>query len=74
MSTAASTSKFIFPKLVFGTSALGNLFEDIGYEAKKSIIAEIIGTDYTQYGEVVQPCCFDCAGKYGGMRFMLFQH
>ena len=67
VSTAVTSSKFVFPKLVFGTSALGNLFEDIGYAAKKDIIAVIIGTDYSQYGEVLQPWCFDCAGKYGGV-------
>ena len=32
----------MFPKVIFGTSCLGNLYKDIGYEAKKEIIQEII--------------------------------
>ena len=59
---------YIFPKLVFGTSLLGNLYEDVGYETKKTIVVAVINdakrrSDMTS--EEIQ-CCFDCAGKYGG--------
>ena len=68
----------LIPKLVFGTSFLGNLFEDIGYEHKKNAIAAIV--EYNTYirktdslsavelnnGSLLNSCMFDCAGKYGG--------
>jgi D-threo-aldose 1-dehydrogenase len=48
-----------FPKVVFGTSSLGNLFGDIGYEAKVRIIRTILEAFP---GQTVM---FDSAGKYG---------
>jgi len=50
-----------FPRLVFGTSTLGNLFEDIGYENKKLLIKQIIDV-FLLSDDIVM---FDSAGKYG---------
>jgi D-threo-aldose 1-dehydrogenase len=47
-----------FPKVIFGTSCLGNLFEEIPYEVKKEIIRLVI--ENNPHGAV-----FDSAGKYG---------
>jgi D-threo-aldose 1-dehydrogenase len=46
------------PKVVFGTSALGNLYEALSDEQKCAIVAESV-----EQGE--KPVFFDSAGKYG---------
>ena len=46
------------PKLVFGTSGLGNLFVALDDESKCAIIKECIRLSDT-------PVVFDTAGKYG---------
>ena len=62
-------NSYLFPKLVFGTSCLGNLFEELSYDTKKSIIQTII-SEYSlrrnNDGRCLNQICFDCAGKYGG--------
>lgn len=45
------------PKIMFGTSALGNLFSEPSHEEKKAVVAEIIKTSEVPV--------FDSAGKYG---------
>lgn len=53
---------FLLPKHIVGTSCLGNLYQDIGYEAKKEIIREAISLSKKHSdGAVV----LDSAGKYG---------
>lgn len=46
------------PRVIFGTSALGNLYQDSGFEAKLGVVKEIIA-----HSEGV--AVFDSAGKYG---------
>lgn len=46
------------PKVIFGTSALGNLYTALPIEAKKEIVANCV--KYSQ-----NPVVFDSAGKYG---------
>ena len=46
------------PKVIFGTSALGNLYTALPLEAKKEIVANCV-----KYSE--SPVVFDSAGKYG---------
>ena len=48
-----------FPPIIFGTSALGNLYESIPYSIKLSIVRECI--IHTKEGQTM----FDSAGKYG---------
>jgi D-threo-aldose 1-dehydrogenase len=50
------------PKVVFGTSALGNLYEELPYSQKKDIVKEIIEKYRPNDGRMIT---FDCAGKYG---------
>jgi D-threo-aldose 1-dehydrogenase len=46
------------PRLIFGTSALGNLYQEIDKETKREIVS--------QWFEVLDPpVCIDSAGKYG---------
>jgi D-threo-aldose 1-dehydrogenase len=47
-------------RVIYGTSVLGNLYEDLPYEQKKKIIREILLQ--RNQSEIVT---FDCAGKYG---------
>lgn len=47
-----------FPPIIFGTSALGNLYADPGFEKKCDVVAEIIKHSGNQP-------VFDSAGKYG---------
>lgn len=51
-------SGFQLPPVIFGTSSLGNLYQSIDYETKRSIIEECIRHSS---GKVI----FDTAGKYG---------
>ncbi len=46
------------PQIIFGTSALGNLYKVISEETKLEIIREC-------FKYVPKPVVFDCAGKYG---------
>jgi len=46
------------PPIVFGTSALGNLYSEPDYATKLEIVKECIA-------HVPKPVVFDCAGKYG---------
>ena len=46
------------PALLFGTSALGNLYTAVDEEVKISIIREC-------FRYATGPVVFDCAGKYG---------
>ena len=46
------------PPIVFGTSALGNLYTELDYETKLAIVKECMDN-------VPKPVVFDCAGKYG---------
>jgi len=46
------------PAIIFGTSALGNLYKSPGKKAKTDIISECLNS-------VEGPVVFDCAGKYG---------
>jgi len=46
------------PKVIFGTSALGNLYEEISVDIKTKIISECL-----QHAQL--PVVFDSAGKYG---------
>jgi D-threo-aldose 1-dehydrogenase len=46
------------PKVVFGTSALGNLYTELPYDEQKAIVREILDKNA---GRIT----FDCAGKYG---------
>lgn len=48
-----------FPKFIFGTSTLGNLYEDIGIDEKKHIIHTI----FQEFPN--ERVAFDTAGKYG---------
>ena len=46
------------PAILFGTSALGNLYTALEEEVKLSIVSEC-------FHHVTAPVVFDCAGKYG---------
>ena len=48
------------PKVIFGTSALGNLYSVLKDDTKLDIIEACM-----EYGSVQKPVVFDCAGKYG---------
>ncbi|NQZ56154.1 MAG: aldo/keto reductase [Lentisphaeraceae bacterium] len=51
-------TKTALPKVIFGTSSLGNLFEEPAFETKKAIVQQIVEAN----SEVA---VFDSAGKYG---------
>ena len=55
---AAGISKLILPPIIFGTSALGNLYQELEYSTKLRIVSECLNLSD---GQVV----FDSAGKYG---------
>ncbi len=46
------------PRVIFGTSSLGNLYRALSFESKRAIIAECLA-------RVSPPVVFDSAGKYG---------
>jgi len=46
------------PRVIFGTSCLGNLYQVVPKETKESLIAEMV-----RHGPA--PVVLDCAGKYG---------
>ena len=46
------------PKIMFGTSGLGNLYTDPGHEAKRDVVQKVVES---MNGQAV----FDSAGKYG---------
>lgn len=46
------------PSLIFGSSALGNLYRDIGMDTKRNIVAAWLNA-------YQPPVCIDSAGKYG---------
>ncbi|MFP4301787.1 MAG: aldo/keto reductase [Spirochaetaceae bacterium] len=46
------------PKLIFGTSALGNLYRELDEATKREIVAN-------WFEEMDPPVCIDTAGKYG---------
>ncbi|MEH6550562.1 MAG: aldo/keto reductase [Pseudomonadales bacterium] len=48
----------MLPKVIFGTSSLGNLYEEPSYDTKKAIVGEIVRQSGAQ-------AMFDSAGKYG---------
>ena len=50
--------EIIWPKTIFGTSGLGNLYEAVPFEQKRDIVKACL-----THGE--KPVCFDSAGKYG---------
>ena len=47
------------PKVLFGTSSLGNLFSEPTHEEKKAVVEQVV-LNATESG-----CVFDSAGKYG---------
>lgn len=47
-----------FPKVIFGTSSLGNLYTALSFEKKMQIVSKIVEHS-------VGPVVFDSAGKYG---------
>jgi D-threo-aldose 1-dehydrogenase len=47
-----------FPKVIFGTSSLGNLYTALSFEKKMQIVSKIVEHS-------IGPVVFDCAGKYG---------
>lgn len=51
-------SGLVIPPIVFGSSALGNLYREIAYEEKRAIAEQWFGT-------VEAPVVIDSAGKYG---------
>lgn len=52
------TSTFKIPAVVFGTSAMGNLYNIVPYEKKLAVIEQI-------FKHAPRPVMFDSAGKYG---------
>ncbi|CAF1198348.1 unnamed protein product [Adineta ricciae] len=48
------------PKVIFGTSSLGNLYVALDEETKLEIVQTCM-----QYPSIQKPIVFDCAGKYG---------
>ena len=55
---AAASTKMQMPKILFGTSSLGNLFTEPTHEEKKAVVQKIL--EANPDGAV-----FDSAGKYG---------
>lgn len=60
--SAVSVPLKVLPKIVIGTSCLGNLYKDIGYDSKRSIIENSLSLS-AQYS--LDNLIFDTAGKYG---------
>jgi D-threo-aldose 1-dehydrogenase len=56
--TTIDGSAMDISKIIYGTSKLGNLYEDIGEDRKRDIIATVIASSD-------EPIIFDTAGKYG---------
>jgi D-threo-aldose 1-dehydrogenase len=56
--TAAGSSKLMLPRVIFGTSALGNLYQELDYNTKLRIVSECLNLSDG-------PVVFDSAGKYG---------
>ncbi len=54
------SQRITLPKVIFGTSALGNLYVALEDKIKLDVV-----TACMQYISVQQPVVFDCAGKYG---------
>ena len=52
----------LLPNVVIGTSCLGNLFKNIGHDAKQKIVSEVIFRNKQHGGDRL---IFDSAGKYG---------
>ena len=52
------STKITLPPIIFGTSALGNLFKELPYKTKHEIIRECINN-------IAGPIVLDSAGKYG---------
>ncbi len=52
------SEKFIMPRVVFGTSTMGNLYNIVPYEKKLAVIEQI-------FKHAPRPVMFDSAGKYG---------
>ena len=62
IASKTSTSQFYYtmnlPRVIAGTSTLGNLYEELPFEKKKEIVAAYIDA-------ADSPAMFDSAGKYG---------
>ncbi|CAF2919521.1 unnamed protein product [Rotaria sp. Silwood2] len=54
------SQRITLPKVIFGTSALGNLYVALEDKIKLEIVTACI-----QYSSTQKPVVFDCAGKYG---------
>ncbi|CAF0860663.1 unnamed protein product [Adineta steineri] len=54
------SQKITLPKVIFGTSALGNLYVALEDKVKLEVVTACI-----QYTSPQKPVVFDCAGKYG---------
>ncbi|MAS33698.1 MAG: L-fucose dehydrogenase [Anaerolineaceae bacterium] len=52
------TTGLVLPRVIFGTSTLGNLFQAVPKETKLAIIKEV-------FNHIEPPVVFDSAGKYG---------
>ena len=50
--------EIMWPKTIFGTSGLGNLYEAVPFEQKRDIVKACLT-------HAEKPVCFDSAGKYG---------
>jgi D-threo-aldose 1-dehydrogenase len=55
-----NTNVINLPKIILGTSCLGNLYVALPYETKLAIISE-----YVRFSRASGPVFFDTAGKYG---------
>ncbi|WP_319560551.1 aldo/keto reductase [Marispirochaeta sp.] len=58
MRQAIGTTELMVPKLIFGTSALGNLYRELDLSSKLKIVE-------SWFREMDPPVCIDSAGKYG---------
>ncbi|CAF0903877.1 unnamed protein product [Adineta ricciae] len=54
------SQSIVLPKVIFGTSSLGNLYVALDEETKLEIVQTCM-----QYPSIQKPIVFDCAGKYG---------
>ena len=54
------SQRIALPKVIFGTSALGNLYVALEDQIKLEVV-----TACMQYLSAQKPVVFDCAGKYG---------
>jgi D-threo-aldose 1-dehydrogenase len=62
------TTGIAIPPIIFGTSALGNLYKAIDTSVKREIVSEC-------FTHVAAPVVFDCAGKYGaGLALEMLGH